>query len=266
MTSIKAIEVLDLHSWFAQYAESFKQGDKDLRDSVILKVKHTENVCKEIAFIGKELGLNEEELMISDCMALLHDVGRFEQFRKYKTFSDPKSENHADLGLRIIEEFDVLRGLGSSTADLISRAVKYHNRASLPDDESKECLFYSKLLRDADKLDIWRVVIEYYHRKDRKKNGTIELNLPDTPGYTQQVYNQVINHEIVMSSNMENLNDFKLLQIGWVFDINFKPALRAVKERKYIEKICEVLPATEQTKEILDVVQAYYKSELLKLK
>ena len=65
-----------------------------------------------------------------------------------------------------------------------------------------------------------------------------------------------------MSSNMENLNDFKLLQIGWVFDINFKPALRAVKERKYIEKICEVLPATEQTKDILDVVQAYYKSEL----
>jgi len=262
MNNIDTEQVQELHLWFSQYAESFKDGDKVLRDSVILKENHTRNVCKEIDLIGRELGLNENELLISDCMALLHDVGRFEQFRKYKTFSDSRSENHSELGLRIIKEFDVLRNFSDDVADLICRAVRYHNRASLPDDETKECIYYSKLLRDADKLDIWRVVIEYYHRKDRKKNGTIELNLPDTLGYTQKVYDQVIKHEIVMSSNMKNLNDFKLLQIGWVFDINFKPALRAVKERKYVEQICEVLPVSDETARVLREIQGYYRSEL----
>jgi len=260
MIRIGKSEVQELHQWFSHYAEGFKHGKEDVRKNIILKEKHTENVCREIEFIGKELGLSDDELRLSDCMALLHDVGRFEQYLRYETFSDPVSENHAELGVKVIEGYGILKRFSNSVKDLIIRAVRYHNRASLPDDESETCLFFSKLLRDADKLDIWRVVTEYYNRKDRKVNSTIQLNLPDTPGFSESVYNDVINKRVVNASSMQNLNDFRLLQIGWVFDINFKPALQEVKARKYVEMICDELPATDQVDHIIEVIQEHYLS------
>ncbi|MEA1981231.1 MAG: HD domain-containing protein [candidate division Zixibacteria bacterium] len=263
MIKISKDEVHGLHQWFQNYAEVFKYGKEDVRKNILLKEKHTENVCREINSIGKELDLSDDELRLSDCMALLHDVGRFEQYLQYQTFSDSISENHAELGVKVIQDYGILNSFSDYVKDLIIRAVRYHNRAVLPNDESETCIFFTKLLRDADKLDIWRVVTEYYHRKDRKINSTIELSLPDTPGFTQSVYDDVINKKIVNAGSMQNLNDFKLLQIGWVFDINFIPALKEVKSRKYVELICKVLPATDQVSHVMEVVHDFFSQKIL---
>jgi len=137
---------------------------------------------------------------------------------------------------------------------VILRSIQYHNRASLPREETETCLFFSKLLRDADKLDIWKVVTDYYHRKNRERNGAIELGLPDTSGFSEEVYRDLMNKKIVDIKHVNNLNDFKLLQIGWIFDINFKPTLYHIKERRYLEMIRDVLPESKGISEIFDII------------
>jgi len=52
--------------------------------------------------------------------------------------------------------------------------------------------------------------------------------------------------------DLKTLNDFKLLQIGWVYDLNFVPSFQTVQNRKYIEKLEKTLP---QSKEIKEAVQ-----------
>ena len=75
-----------------------------------------------------------------------------------------------------------------------------------------------------------------------KKNAALELELPDTPGISEAVYKDLINKRPVNMAKVHNLNDFKMLQAGWIFDINFYPSMELVKERRYLEIIRENLP------------------------
>ena len=55
---------------------------------------------------------------------------------------------------------------------------------------------------------------------------------------------------------LRNLNDFKMLQAGWVFDINFQPTLDCIKKRRYIELIREVLPESRKIDEVFEVIHS----------
>jgi putative nucleotidyltransferase with HDIG domain len=253
--SIKKEWLADLKNWFTNYMCMFQYDEPEIQQNIDLKKDHTMRVCKEILYIGKQLGLNHEELRLAEIIALLHDVGRFEQYARYKTFMDGKSENHAELSIKILEKYGVLDSLDPMIKDIIVRAIKYHNRPSLPREEKETCLFYAKLIRDADKLDIWKVVTDYYNRKNSKKNGAIELGLPDSPGFSEEVLRDLKNKKIVDIKHVRNLNDFKLLQIGWIFDINFEPTLRCIKKRRYLEMIHGVLPKSQEMDSIFTIIQ-----------
>lgn len=245
-----------LKRWFASYVQTFESGDPDQHMNIALKEEHTKQVCKEILALGRRLGLNDEDLRLAETIALFHDVGRFEQYARYHTFADRRSADHARLGTEILQEKGVLDGLDRPTRDLILRTVSYHNRMDLPRDETKRCLFFTKLLRDADKLDIWRVVIDYCHRNGGEKNSALELDLPDTPGISDGVYQDMMAGGMVKIDHLENLNDFKLLLMGWIYDINFGPTYEAIHERQYLESIRDVIPRSEKIEEIFAQVRS----------
>ncbi len=255
--------IQSFRNWFDQYIETFYSSQEDVRENLLLKKMHTKRVCGEIIQIGRKLGLNEDALRFSELTALFHDIGRFEQYARYKTFADYKSENHAELGVKILKKHGVLNCLDNSARDLVCRIVSYHNRACLPDKETGRCLFYTKLLRDADKLDIWKVLTDHYFRRSGVSNRAIELELPDTPEISDKVYAAIINKKIVDTHYVRNLNDFKILQIGWIFDVNFKPTLDAVIDRKYIESICSVLPDSAKVHKIKGVVNRYIEEQFM---
>ncbi|MFC2088923.1 HD family phosphohydrolase, partial [Calditrichota bacterium] len=85
----------------------------------------------------------------------------------------------------------------------------------------------------------------------------IELDLQDTPGFSDEVYHDLINERIVDFKYVKNLNDFKLLQIGWIFDINFMPTFQNIKTRHYLEMIRQVLPESEKIEKIFAIIQSY---------
>jgi len=226
-----------LRDWFEDYVTRFSSDDPIVQENMDLKAEHTRRVCEATRDIGASLDLSREDLCIAEASALLHDIGRFEQYSRYRTFSDYRSEDHAALGVKIIQAKPVLDGLEPAASDIIVRAVKYHNRAALPVGEGERCLFFLKLLRDADKLDIWRVVTEYYQNAENKRNRIIELNLPDVELVSDSVYEALMNGKLVQMADLKTLQDFKLLQIGWIYDVNFPRTFQIVREKKYLEKI-----------------------------
>jgi len=249
--------VRDLKKWFTDYIDTFKYDNNELQKNINIKREHTERVIEEIIYIGKQLGLNNNELNLAEIIALFHDIGRFEQYDRYKTFSDNKSENHAELGIMILTRYNVLGNLDEEIQNLILRSIRYHNLPSLPGEETETYLFYSRLIRDADKLDIWRVVTDYYHRVNGQRNIALELELPDTPGFSVEVYKAMMNKQIVNLNHVKNINDIKLLQAGWIYDINFNPTFESVKNRRYLEKIREVLPESKEIDQVFAIVNSY---------
>jgi len=233
-----------LKAWFEDYIRRFSSDDPIVQENMDLKTEHTRRVCEAIVNIGGSLDLSREDLCMAEAAALLHDIGRFEQYRRYRTFSDYRSEDHAALGVKVIKANRLLHGLESAMADIIVRVVGYHNRASLPVGEEERCLFFLKLLRDADKVDIWRVVTDYYQNAGHNLNQTIELDLPDRPQVSDSVYKALMNGKLAQMADLKTLNDFKLLQIGWIYDINFPRTFQIVRENGYLEMIRDALPET----------------------
>ena len=260
--SISAEAVARLQERFLAYARSFYAddpgSDPDLRDAIDLKIEHTLRVCEESRYISAALGLAAEARHLAEVAALFHDVGRFPQYARYHTFSDRKSEDHAALGVRVLRERAVLAALGPAE-DLLLRVIGYHNRLALPgpEDETPTCLFFSHLLRDADKLDIYRVVTDYYRRPETEGNGWVAWELPDTPGVSEAVCEALMAGRVVPNDRLRNLNDFKLLQVGWVYDINFAPALHRLCERGYLRMLRDVLPDSPRIEMIFEKIEAY---------
>lgn len=248
-------------AWFAEYVAAYYTDDPVHDQTIRLKQKHTERVCKEMVMLGQALQLVEQDMLLAETIALFHDVGRFQQYAVYGTFKDSISENHAELGLKELARHQVLTICSGKEQFLITKAISYHNVRTLPEDEEERCLFFARLLRDADKLDIWRVFIEYYARQDEEPNSTIVLDLPDNQACSPAVIDALHEHRMADLKDMSTLNDFKLLQISWVFDVNFKPSFSAVLERQYVEKIAATLPQTREISKVLTIVQAYLKSQ-----
>ena len=247
----------ELKTWFDEYIRSFPAQDSDLRQNIALKQEHTRKVCEEIVSVGKELGLSKAEIALAEVMALFHDVGRFEQYMQFRTFVDGKSVNHAELGVKILREKNVLADLDIPTRELVLAAIAWHNRAQICDIEDPRCLFFTRLLRDADKLDIYRVVTDCYTQRADRKNKAVELDLPDIPEISRDVFQNFMARRVIQHAQLKTLNDFKLLQLAWIFDINFSPALRRVCERGYVHIILNSLPDMPMTREISLLIDTY---------
>ena len=203
------------------------------------------------------------KFFLAEIIGLLHDIGRFKQYKDFRTFIDKKSVNHAELGIKILNEEKVLSSLNDNIKNIIIKSIQYHNQKKAPDNESDECLLFIHLIRDADKLDIYRVVTEYYNERCKGiVNKSIELDLPDLPCVSDEVCEQLLDEKPVCMNSIAYLNDFKLLQLGWVFDINFYFTYKRIKAESYLEQIAESITEIEKVKAVIEFVMKYVEKKL----
>ncbi|MEW5802727.1 MAG: HD domain-containing protein [bacterium] len=244
-------------SWFSQYVMTFYSASAERQRNIVLKEQHTQRVCREIAALSNDLGLDGSDQLLAETAALFHDLGRFEQWRQYGTFSDARSENHALIALRVLDEQRILAVLPPEEQDLIKQAVRYHNTLHVPEMESPMALLITRLLRDADKLDIWQLFVNHFYAPADQQDTSVEWDLPETPGCSMVILSDLHNHQISSLTSIQNRNDFKLLLLGWVFDINFSPTHRQILQRRYIEHICKFLPQVPEIQTIEAEILAY---------
>lgn len=250
------------YDWFADYTGSFVFTLKEDQRNIDLKIAHTYRVRDAIRDIGKSLQLPHNDLLLAETMALFHDTGRFQQYHDYGTFKDAVSVNHAKLGVAVLMEFGALEVIPEDERQVILEAIYYHNAPVLPDDLSGDVRFFACLLRDADKVDILRVVTEYYEKKHEVQNKTVELDLKDKDAISDSIYDNFMKGTIIRAEDMVFLNDFKLLQLAWIHDMNFRRSFELIDSANYLEKIIETLPAGERKESVSNHVKSFLRHQL----
>jgi HD superfamily phosphohydrolase YqeK len=256
-------DVTFFKKWFSQFCKSFYSMDIEDQKNITLKENHTLSVCKNIVEISRGLSLDNNDTFLAEIVALFHDIGRFPQYAQYKTFKDSISVNHGLLGAQTLMNEKVLQNLSEKEQHTIIQAVKYHNAFSIPKKQKEDFVFFIKLIRDADKLDIWRVFIEYYEAPLENRASAASLGFPDTNQYSVDILQNLYKKKIIPLSKVKTLHDFQLLQLSWVYDLNFMPSIKLLFERKYIDRITASLPKKEDIHKALSSVKEYLQQRLM---
>lgn len=245
---------------FKEYVDNYNSNDGKIK----LKIDHTyrvSNICEEIA---KELNFSKEDIDIAYIIGLLHDIGRFEQIKRYGTFVDGKSINHAKLGVEILFKEGKIREFikDESEDELIKQAIEYHNAFELPKGLSKRTEIFAKLIRDADKTDIFRVNVTeptldvYGHTEEELCNSKL----------TKEVIESFKRHETVLRSLEKTAVDNVASHIAFVFGIYYDETIKIIANEGYLYKLMKFKSKIEVTNNQLDelreVVNVYIKERL----
>lgn len=248
---MKESDLVFFKDWFADFCRSFYLDNAKEQKNITMKEVHTRNVCDNIVSIARGESAGISEIMLAESIGLFHDVGRFPQYTKYKTFRDSISVNHGVLGADTLAEKGILDRLPASEQEIVINAVKFHNAFAPPDLDDQEKLYFLKMVRDADKLDIWRAFIDFYKSPEEDRPDAVGLGLPDVPSYSSEVLSFIRKREIIPLTSLRTMTDLKLLQLSWTIDLNFRTSFVLLDERDYIGKIASMLP---QTGEIIDTI------------
>ncbi|UCD50314.1 MAG: HD domain-containing protein [Phycisphaerales bacterium] len=249
--------------WFDGYTNRFLGNDDVVGANLQLKQQHTQRVRAESVLLARELALSADETRIAELIALFHDVGRFPQFAEYRTFNDPKSVNHSALGVQILRREGVLEALAPRERQWVETGIGLHGRKALPSALTGRALLFAKIIRDADKIDIFRIVAENYEQfRNDPDNFMLEIDPPDEPRYTPAVLEAVLNGEPLDFTQLRTLTDAKLCHIGWVHDLNFTASLKRIDQCGFLPKLFAFLPADDEIQRVCRKVRDYVDAKL----
>jgi hypothetical protein len=238
--------------WFYGYAASFYGDDELTNYSIRLKEDHTRRMCADILLIAKELGLDDEQKMLAETAALFHDVGRFEQFMKYRSYNDVGTEDHSLLGLKVLAENKIFDCLAQREREIIEEAIRLHGERELPDNLDEQTALIAKLVRDADKLDIYYVMVNWFgdlQKNPQKYLGTLGYSAENK--YSKHIIRAVLDSRTIDYKDFKTLYDMAIAQLGWIMDVNFVPTLKEIKKRGLLEQMVSFLPDTEDIRDVV---------------
>jgi len=240
-----------LNAWLVHYSNGFLSGDPKLDINIQFKIDHTYRVRDNILAIATSLNLNSNNLIIAEAIGLLHDIGRFEQFAKYGTFRDDISEDHAELGLRVLTDNQVLNGLPDEEKSIVETAIKYHNKYLVPQFSSGDFLMFCKLIRDADKLDILEQLVN-----EASKDS------PNRDEYSLIVIESILEGRGVAYTDVKTASDINLMRMSWVFDINYSLTLKEILDKQLLERMVAKLPQTVDIQRVYRYLTSYLEQRL----
>ena len=244
--------------WFDRYAAGFYGDDSYVNANIRLKENHSRRTCREMRYLARQMRLDPRRTAIAEIIGLLHDVGRFEQFKKFRTYCDAKSTEHCLLSVEVLRGTDVLQILDQDTGTIILAAIEHHGKKELPAGLNGDSLLMARMIRDADKLDALFVMVQNYTRYYADPdNFPFEVELPEQPGYSKDVIQAVLQRRQVDYRQLTNLNDVKLLNLAWAYDVNFTPTLNRILQRRLLETIGGFLPDTPETQMAKQTVMDY---------
>jgi len=201
---------------YAAYVDTFRV-DGVLPPLMALKLAHTGQVVANARLIAAGEGFDATTARVCEAAALLHDTGRYEQLKRYKTFRDSESIDHAVFSHAIASESGWLDDLAApAVRQVILDAVLFHNRRDLPEGLGSLALAAAQTVRDADKLDIFRVLEDQVAKTDWRHDCAAFWNLPTTARPNPAVLAAIREGRPVDYQNIKSLADFVLIQVGWM--------------------------------------------------
>jgi putative nucleotidyltransferase with HDIG domain len=234
-----------LYHWFHNYYHNFYSSDPDIMNMVQLKESHSVRVANHARELAKSIGLSAEKLDLAEGIGLLHDIARSEQAH-LKTFNDAISFDHGDRGVLRLEEAGILGTLDCEAQEIALFSIKYHNKMTVPNTSLDKMLF-AGIIRDADKLDIFR-------------------NLPPVVAdhnYSPTLVDLLREGRTLPYSEVKTAADKRLIRLGWLYDINYKWTFSQLINEGYADQLVGALPDAPPFNEIKDAFRAYIKVKLV---
>lgn len=215
---------------FQNYTQQFEQTDPKIQ----LKLVHTMGVMHISAYLSKTLQLTEMEQQLAQLIALLHDIGRFEQLRQFNSFDD-NNIDHAILALNLLQKNHFIRSfiIDDEYDEVIYAAIKNHNTFAIEPNLGKEALLQAQLIRDADKLDNFRV-------KEVEEIETLfDISLAELENETisPRIKEQFEKHHLILRADRQTHLDMWLSYIAFLYDLNFSASYHYLCEQHYVMKL-----------------------------
>lgn len=226
------------YTWFENYLVNYLEcKDPKILINYELKREHTFRVRDNILKIGKSLKLDENNLKLSEIIGLFHDIGRFKQYSDYGTFSDSITGSHGKMSVDVLIEHNVLKNLKEYEKDIVLKSIDYHNYFYVPENETKDIKFFSRLIRDADKLDA------FYLETDKGENRKYDLGkLSCEKEYSEEVISDIMASRQVDFSNIKYKYDRKLGILGLIYDLFYNQSYEVFQAEEYLSKMFKELP------------------------
>ncbi|HEY3423841.1 MAG TPA: HD domain-containing protein [Negativicutes bacterium] len=216
-----------LYDWFKRYSQSFYNDDKNTMRGILLKEKHSVRVAKNAVTLAQSIGFDSNRQIIAETIGLFHDLARYIQWSNFLSFNDAVTNfDHGEIGAEELRKTRILDELFlPPDQDVIFFAIRYHNKMTVPE-ESLEKLTFAKLIRDADKLDIFRTLppIQADHN------------------YSPILIDLLTAGQALPYSEVKTPADRRLVRLGWFYDINFKWTLDQLVAEGYLEQLLSSLP------------------------
>ena len=230
---------------FEKYVSNYNLNDPN----IYLKYKHTGKVAENCERIAKSLNLSEQDIDLAWEIGMLHDIGRFEQLRRFDTFIDTESIDHAEFGgdllfkEGLIQQFDDEK----ENYELLEKAIRLHSLYRLPDNLSERELLFCQVIRDADKIDIYRANYEtglhviYHVTKEELLNSEI----------TPEVYQVFCEERAIPRNIRKTIADNLVGHIALTFELVYPESKKMAIEQGYLQKLLETEFINPETTELM---------------
>ena len=240
---------------FAAYTRNYDPSNP----KIALKIAHTYRVADNCEEIAKSLELDDEDIEFAWLSGMLHDIGRFEQIKRYNTFIDSESVDHAEFGA------DLLFGEENLIKDYINFrlwdkdleiVIRQHNKYRIDSLISGKTLVFCNILRDADKVDILRVNVET--PMEEIYNVTREVLF--SSGVSQKVMDQVREHHAIFRDIMVSPAEHLIGHIALSFELVYPKSWELAKEQGYLYQMFDFPTNNDSTKKALEETKAELES------
>lgn len=238
-------------SFVRKYFPDPADGNNEVPFIVRSKIHHTFDVCR----IGEYIMENDpqwkertqEERFAGYCACLAHDLSRFPQYKEYRTLQDDRSFDHGERSCEILEKGEyIFPSLSPEWLGKVCRAVRVHNKKEICGSYPEEEIFLARLVRDADKLSILKVVTEYFSCPVKGAEEDVTLHVPDLPSCTEKVLDMALAGKGVSYQDIRCVNDFKIIVFQWPFDLNFASSARYALQEDLFGRLAVFLPEHEK--------------------
>jgi putative nucleotidyltransferase with HDIG domain len=206
-----------------------------------LKLDHSLRVSAECRAVAAELSWSLPDQDLAEAAGLLHDVGRFEQCRRFGTFADARSVDHGDLGVEILAQAEFLTAVAPVPAELIREAVRCHNKHEIPPALAAPARALVQLVRDADKLDIMTLIEHSVRSGAYAREPGILLHVTADGPPSPELVAEIRAGSTGSYGNVHSLADIRLVGVSWTRDIVCLPVLARLRQRGLTAALAQAL-------------------------
>ncbi|MFR1766845.1 MAG: HAD-IA family hydrolase [Lachnospira sp.] len=252
---------------FTRYTSNYDVSD----DKIRLKIEHTYKVAEAAEKISVSLGLNQEDTDIAWLLGMFHDIGRFEQLRRYDTFYDAVSVDHAAFSADIlfkenkIEDYfpGILKNKDIKTNEilkLLELCIRCHNMYRIPTGLTHREEMFCNILRDADKVDIMRVCVQMPLEAVYEVSRYEAYN----SGISPEVAEIFLEKRTVPKELKKTAVDSIVGHISFAFELVYRESIQLVRQQGYLEKMLSFNSDNESTRKtfakLKQVMEEYVKT------